>query len=109
MPIKVSIVEDDDDVRESLTVLLNGSEGFSCVSAHRTAEEALVEIPARSPHVVLMDINLPRLMGTECVARLKTRMPQLQILMLTMYEDGDLIFKSLTAGANGYLLKRTSP
>ncbi|MEQ2008198.1 MAG: response regulator transcription factor [Limisphaerales bacterium] len=109
MPIKVSIVEDDDQVRQSLTVLLNGSDGFGCVSAHRSAEEATMEIPLHVPDVVLMDINLPRQSGVECVRQLKTRMPQLQFLMLTMYEDADLIFNSLTAGASGYLLKRTSP
>ena len=109
MPIKVSIVEDDADVRNSLAILLNGSEGFVCVSSHRTAEEALEQIPAKGAQVVLMDINLPRQSGIECVRQLKGRLPKLQILMLTMYEDTDLIFNSLTAGASGYLLKRTPP
>lgn len=109
MPIRVSIVEDDDEVRQSLAVLLNGSEGFQCVSAHRTAEEALTAIPGLTPDVVLMDINLPRLSGIECVRQLKERLPTLKFLMLTMYEDSDLIFQSLGAGASGYLLKRTSP
>jgi len=109
MPIKVSIVEDDAEVRQSLAILLNGSEGYACVSAHRSAEEAVVEIPRCLPDVVLMDINLPRQSGVECVRQLKAQLPQLQFLMLTMYEDADLIFSSLTAGASGYLLKRTSP
>lgn len=109
MTIKVSIVEDDEEVRHSLAVLLNGSEGYACVSAHRSTEEAVVEIPRHLPDVVLMDINLPRQSGIECVRQLKAQLPQLQFLMLTMYEDADLIFSSLTAGASGYLLKRTSP
>jgi DNA-binding NarL/FixJ family response regulator len=76
-----------------------------CVGAHATAEEALRDIPAENPDVVLMDINLTGMSGIECVARLKERRPETQILMLTTYDDGDLIFDSLRAGANGYLLK----
>ncbi len=109
MPIRVSIVEDDDEVRKSLAVLLNGSEGFECVSTHRSAEEALTAIPARRPDVVLMDINLPGQSGIECVRQLKARLPATHFLMLTMYEDSKLIFQSLGAGASGYLLKRTAP
>lgn len=106
---KVSIVEDDDEVRQSLVVLINGSEGFRCVSAHRSAEEALAGIPPVQPDVALLDINLPRQSGIDCVRQLKAQLPNLHCLMLTMYEDTDLIFKSLTAGASGYLLKRTPP
>ena len=109
MSIRVSIVEDDDEVRQSLAVLLNGSEGFQCISNHRSAEEALEAIPKDPPDVVLMDINLPRLSGVECVRQLKDRVPTLKFLMLTMYEDSNLIFQSLGAGASGYLLKRTPP
>lgn len=108
-PIKVSVVEDDDEIRQSLVVLINGSEGYTCVSSHRSAEEAILGIPARQPNVVLMDINLPRQSGIECVQQLKAQFPELQFLMLTMYEDTDLIFRSLAAGASGYLLKRTPP
>ena len=109
MPIRVSIVEDDDDVRKSLAVLLNGSEGFECVSAHRSAEDALAVIPGRRPDVVMMDINLPGQSGIDCVRQLKARLPATHFLMLTMYEDSKLIFQSLGAGASGYLLKRTAP
>lgn len=108
-PTKVSIVEDDDEVRHSLMVLINGSEGFRCASAHRSAEEALAGIPSAQPDVALVDINLPRQSGIDCVRQLKAQSPSLHCLMLTMYEDTDLIFKSLTAGASGYLLKRTPP
>jgi DNA-binding NarL/FixJ family response regulator len=107
--IKVSIVEDDNRIRESLAVLIDGGENIRCISTHATAEEAVAQIPLKKPDVVLMDINLPKMSGIECVRKLKTLLPKLQILMLTMYEDDDLVFQSLTAGASGYLVKRTSP
>jgi DNA-binding NarL/FixJ family response regulator len=109
MPINVSIVEDDDGIRDSLAVLLNGAENIRCVSTHRSAEEALKQIPIKNPDVVLMDINLPNMSGIDCVRKLKMTLPKTQILMLTMYEDAGQIFNSLAAGAGGYLLKRTSP
>lgn len=109
LPIRVALVEDDDEVRHSLALLINGSDGFQCVSTHRSAEEALVGIPAAQPQVVLMDINLPGKTGIECVRQLKALQPEMLFLMLTMYEDANLIFQSLTAGASGYLLKRTPP
>jgi DNA-binding NarL/FixJ family response regulator len=109
MPIKVSIVEDDRRVRESLAILISGGENLQCVSTHATGEEALAEIPRFNPDVVLMDINLPGISGIECVRKLKTQFPKLQILMLTMYEDDEKVFQSLVAGASGYLVKRTSP
>ena len=107
--IKVSIVEDDDRVRESLTVLIEGTTGLCCVSSHKSGEDALKLIPVARPEVVLMDINLPQMTGIECVRRLKAIEPTLQILMLTAYEDDELIFQALTVGAHGYLLKQTPP
>jgi DNA-binding NarL/FixJ family response regulator len=109
MPITVSIVEDSRGTRESLTELLKRSPGLRCVGAYATGEQALRELPDAIPDVVLMDINLPGMSGIECVARLKAKTPQLQVLMLTTYEEGDLIFESLRAGANGYLLKNMPP
>lgn len=109
MAIKVSIVEDDEGVRESLATLINDAEGFQCLSSHATAEDAIAQIPQKKPDVVLMDINLPSMSGIDCVRKLKELVPQTQIMMLTMYEDGDQIFNSLAAGASGYLLKRTPP
>jgi DNA-binding NarL/FixJ family response regulator len=109
MPINVSIVEDDPRIRESLAILINGSPNIRCVSTHRTAEEALGQLPLKKPDVVLMDINLPNMSGIECVRQAKALMPRLQVLMLTMYEDDDLVFQALMAGASGYLVKRTSP
>jgi DNA-binding NarL/FixJ family response regulator len=109
LPIRVALVEDDDQVRQSLAVLIHGSDGFQCVSQHRSAEEALAGLSAAQPQVVLMDINLPGKSGVECVRQIKARQPEMLFLMLTMYEDANLIFQSLAAGANGYLLKRTPP
>jgi DNA-binding NarL/FixJ family response regulator len=77
------------------------------VSNHGTAEEALADLPQVKPEVVLMDINLPGMNGVECVRKLKTLLPQTQVMMLTVYEDTENIFNALAAGANGYLLKRT--
>ncbi|HEU6448625.1 MAG TPA: response regulator transcription factor [Verrucomicrobiae bacterium] len=105
MSIAISIVEDQRDMRESLVEWLGGAPGLRCVGAHASAEEALREIPRQNPDVVLMDINLTGMNGIQCVHRLKEKLPKTQVLMLTTYDDGDLIFDSLRAGANGYLLK----
>jgi len=105
--IQVALVEDDEGVRANLAALLNTSPGFSCLAAYPDAMTALKFIPANRPDVVLMDINLPGMPGTECVSRLKIVAPTLPVLMLTVYDDSEQIFKSLMAGANGYLLKRT--
>jgi DNA-binding NarL/FixJ family response regulator len=105
--IKVSIVEDAPGTRESLTELLERADGVRCVGSHANGEEALKTIPLEQPDVVLMDINLPKMSGIECVRRLKAILPSAQVLMLTVYEDSDKIFDSLLAGASGYLLKRT--
>jgi DNA-binding NarL/FixJ family response regulator len=109
MPIKVSIVEDNDQIREGLSVLINGSTGFQCVATYPTAENALKYLPAHRPDVVLMDIQLPGMSGIECVRELKRILPELQIMMLTIYEDDDNVFKSIVAGASGYVLKKTPP
>jgi len=109
MPIKVSIVEDNDQIREGLSVLINGSTGFQCVATYPTAENALKYLPAHRPDVVLMDIQLPGMSGIECVRELKRLLPDLQIMMLTVYEDDDNVFKSIVAGASGYVLKKTPP
>jgi DNA-binding NarL/FixJ family response regulator len=107
MPIKVSIIEDDAWIRENLATRIGQHPDFRCVGTHGTAEEALMLVPTQAPDVILMDINLPKMNGIECVRRLKSLVPSAQILMLTVYEDSDKIFNSLLAGASGYLLKRT--
>jgi DNA-binding NarL/FixJ family response regulator len=88
-------------------ILINGTPGFSCLGAYADAETALDDIPATPPKVVLMDVNLPKTSGIECVQRLKSSCPDLNILMLTVHEDDETIFEALQAGADGYLLKRT--
>jgi len=107
MPITVSIVEDQDPLRGTLARVIGRAEGFECVGQHPSAETALEGIPKEQPNVVLMDINLPGLNGVECARRLKAILPQIQIIMLTVYEDTENIFNALAAGASGYLLKRT--
>jgi DNA-binding NarL/FixJ family response regulator len=107
--ITVSIVDDEKGLRHSIAAFINGSPGFRCVNTYGTAEVALKGLPEDKPDVVLMDINLGGMTGIECVERLKVIVPNMQILMLTVYEDTDQIFKALEAGATGYLLKRSSP
>lgn len=107
--IRVSIVEDDTRVRNSLEKLIRVSPGFEAVSVHPSAEAALEALPTILPDVVLMDINLPGMNGVECVRQIKVIIPKTQIVMLTVYENTDMIFKALAAGASGYLLKQTPP
>lgn len=106
---KVAIVEDNAGIRESLAILINGSPGFQCIGTFPSAEVALQKLPQGWPDVILMDINLPEMSGIECVAKLKVMQPALHVIMLTVYVDSEQIFKSLQAGASGYLLKQTSP
>jgi DNA-binding NarL/FixJ family response regulator len=109
MQIKVAIVDDDDGIRASLAMLIRRAAGFKLTGDYPDAETALKEIPLNIPSVVLMDINMPgAIKGPECVRQLKTRVPAIQFLMLTVYEDSDSLFNSLKAGASGYLLKRTA-
>jgi DNA-binding NarL/FixJ family response regulator len=108
MPITVSIVEDSDKLRETLVRVLNRADGFRCVSSYANAEDALKDLPQAKPDVVLMDINLPGMNGVECVRQLKKIAPEIQVMMLTVYEDTENIFDALAAGASGYMLKRTA-
>src|SRR5579859_7885571 len=107
MAILVSIVEDNEQLRTTLARVINRAEGFKCLTHYADAESALQGLPKDRPEVVLMDINLPGMNGVECVRRLKQTAPELQIVMLTVYEDTENIFNALAAGASGYLLKRT--
>ncbi len=108
MAITVSLVEDNDQLRATLARVISRAEGFQCLSHYPTAEAALEALPRERPGVVLMDINLPGMNGVECVRKLKSLLPEAQVIMLTAYEDTENIFNSLAAGASGYLLKRTS-
>src|ERR1700744_1037210 len=107
--ITVSIVDDEADLREHIAGYLAAAGNIRCLSAYPSAEEALQHLPHDKPDVILMDINLGEMDGIECVRRLSAVMPGMQVLMLTVFEDPDQIFRSLPAGASGYLLKRLSP
>lgn len=109
MPIRVSIVEDDSDLRATLAALIRGTPNFELLGAYGSAEEALRGLPQAMPEVVLMDIHLPKLSGIECVRQVKTKWPDLVIVMLTVSDSADDVFPALAAGASGYLLKRTPP
>ena len=108
-PIQVALVEDDPEIRANLAHRVGRSPGFRLLRSYSDAESALADLPRHPPDVVLMDINLPGIDGVECVRQLKVKMPAVQFIMLTIYEDGNRLFKSLMAGASGYLLKRTPP
>lgn len=107
--IAISIVDDEKKLCQSIETFLNSSPGFRCVSIYGSAEAALQHLPKDKPDVVLMDINMAGMDGIECVRHLKVSMPQVQIMMLTVYEDTEQIYKALAAGATGYLLKRLEP
>jgi len=107
--IKVSIVEDDAKLRETLVRYFAGQTGFRCLKAYPNAEAALADIPLHPPDVVLMDINLPGMSGIDCVPRLRRAVPHLKIIMLTVFEEGEQVFQALSAGAFGYLVKSNRP
>jgi DNA-binding NarL/FixJ family response regulator len=107
MPITVSLVEDNNELRGTLARMIDRAAGFKCLSQFANAEDALAALPQEKPDVVLMDINLPGMNGVECVRQLKQRAPKTLVVMLTAYEDTENIFNALAAGASGYMLKRT--
>lgn len=107
--ITLALVEDDPSLRETLSAIIGSSPRWSLVSAFSTAEEALEVLPSDPPDIVLMDIQLPGMSGIACVARLRDFCPEIQILMVTVYDNNDRIFEALAAGAAGYLLKRDAP
>src|SRR5215207_11698201 len=107
--IKVAIIEDRREIRESLAMLIGGTNGFDCIASYRSMEDALPRIGANLPDVVLSDIGLPGMSGIEGIKILKEKYPDLIILVLTVYDDNEKIFDALCAGASGYLLKQTDP
>jgi DNA-binding NarL/FixJ family response regulator len=109
MAITVSIIEDDEAASQALVDLLGREPKLRVLTRYATGEEALGGVPARPPDVLLVDINLPGMSGIVCVSQLKARLPEMKVLMLTTYEEADLIFDSLRAGASGYLLKKRVP
>jgi DNA-binding NarL/FixJ family response regulator len=107
--ITVSIVDDEADLRTHIAGYLDAAGKIRCLSAYASAEEALAHLPQDKPDVILMDINMGEMDGIECVRRLTVLMPEAQVLMLTVFEDTEQIFRALAAGASGYLLKRMPP
>ncbi|HXF03810.1 MAG TPA: response regulator transcription factor [Blastocatellia bacterium] len=108
-PIRVAVVEDQRLMREGLRLLIDGSPGYRCVGAFGSVEEALRVIDREVPEVMLLDIELPGMSGSEGVRLLKEKYPGIQILMLTIYDEDDRVFESICNGACGYLLKKTPP
>jgi len=107
--IAVALVEDDPAIRRGLGLLINGSPGYRCVGTFDSVEEALRSIDRDLPDVLLLDINLPGMPGSEGARLLHETYPSVQILMLTVYDEDEKIFESICNGACGYLLKRTPP
>ena len=108
-PLRVALVEDQKDTRESWMRLISSFPDFTCVCSCVSAEEALVVIPEAKPDVVLMDVFLPKMTGIECTARLKAMLPNMPVVMLTNSDEDEILFQALQSGADGYLLKRTKP
>lgn len=106
-PISICLVEDLKEVREGMTSLLTLDERFEVLASYPDAEIALAELPAWQPNIVIMDINLPGMNGIDCIKKLKAECPNTQFIMFTIYEDDEKVFEALTAGASGYLLKKT--
>lgn len=109
MKKKICIVEDDRDLRDAMSLMINFTENYELLSAHENAETAIKFIPNSNVDAVLMDINLPDMNGIQCVTKLKSLMPKTLFLMCTSYEDDEKIFQSLRAGASGYILKTEGP
>ena len=109
MDITVCIVDDTDDIRTALEEIVSMADGYRLLGGFSSGEEALERLPALHPQVVLMDINLGGISGIECVRRLKPQNPDILFMMCTVYEEDEKIFEALSVGANGYILKKTSP
>jgi RNA polymerase sigma factor (sigma-70 family) len=104
--IRVAVVEDNRKLRLELAATIAATPGLECVATCATGEEALQKLPAPAPNVIVMDINLQGMSGIDCTRQIKKLLPEVQIVMLTMFDDSDKIFAALRAGASGYLLKR---
>jgi DNA-binding NarL/FixJ family response regulator len=107
--IFISVVEDNAGVREGLSVLVDGTDGFKCVGKYSSCEDALEGIESDTPDVMLMDIGLPGMSGIDGVRLVKSKFPDIKVLMLTIYENNERVFEAICAGADGYLLKTTPP
>ena len=106
--IKVSLIEDHEDFRSALAALLNMSEEFELIGSYASAEAAIENIPGIED-IILLDIHLPGMSGIDAIAHLKEINPGMRIIMLTMFDDDQLIMQAILKGADGYLLKKNSP
>ena len=107
--VRIAIIEDERDIRESLAALINGSAGFRCIAKYGLMETALASIEKERPDLILTDLGLPGMSGIEGIGRLKEILPDTPVLVLTIYDNDDQIFAALCNGASGYLLKNTTP
>ena len=107
--IKVVVVEDNNTIREGLKILIDGTEGFSCVGVYNSYEAMVKDLESLNPDILLMDLGLPGIDGIEGIRKVNAMLPQLTILVLTVYEENELLFEALCAGASGYLVKMTPP
>jgi DNA-binding NarL/FixJ family response regulator len=108
-PIKLLVFEDNDDMRESLSILFKGEPGILLTAAYADATDVVEDVKASGADVVLMDIDLPTINGIEAVWKIKEKFPLVQVLMLTVFDDNDRVFQSICAGASGYILKKNPP
>ncbi len=107
--IKVTIIEDIEDIRQGFYFLINTHNEYNCIASYSDAEKALEDMKNNIPDVVIMDIGLPGISGIECTRIIKNRFPSVQIMICTVFEDDERLFGALSAGASGYILKSTSP
>ena len=108
-PLRLLIFEDNDDMRESLSIMFKEVDGILLTAAYPDALQVVEDVKANEPDIILMDIDMPKVNGMEAVWQVKKQFPDIQILMLTVFDDNDFVFRSICAGASGYLLKRTPP
>jgi DNA-binding NarL/FixJ family response regulator len=109
MEIRVAIFEDNNNMREGLFQLINGSQGFTCTGAFPNCDDLVNRIKSARPDVIVMDIEMPGMSGIEGVRLVRENFPEMKILMETIFDDDEKIFNSICAGAEGYILKNTSP
>lgn len=108
-PIRIGVVEDESRIRANLAAFFRSEPGFELLNTYANGEDAMAGLPGDAPDVVIMDIGLPGLSGTECVRLLATEMPRTHFLMFTLHDDDAAVFEALKAGANGYLVKSSTP
>ncbi|WP_395053682.1 response regulator [Flavobacterium sp.] len=107
--ITICIIEDLIEIQKGLQSIIETDSRFSLLQSFENAEDAIAQLPLLNPDIVLTDINLPNKSGIDCITEIKAKIPNSQFIMFTIYEDNDQVFEALKAGANGYILKNTSP